>query len=281
MRNACIVIASAAACSSPAPARDFTVETPVTIAPHSETHNCFRVNVPEDIFVSKISTGTAVGVHHQILAVANDAQPEGLTECGLVLAETDSWMFLASSKPGEFAMPEGVAYPITGGTQLILQMHLYNAGDDTLDPTVSIALEGVDEAMVTQKAQLVAAGSLNIDLPPNQQTLVTGTCTLAADVQVFGILPHMHFNGTDFKAYIDNAGTQTVLFDDKFYGETQPFQRLDPTPMTKGSSLNIECDYFNATSSKVVYGQSAEQEMCYGYTYYYPAIEGQGPLCLK
>lgn len=281
--NTLLVLSFAlAGCSDdPAPARNFQVSTTVTIEPAEERYACYRVNVTEDIFVSGISTEPAPGVHHQILAMASEKEAEGLSECGLVLAETNSWMFLASSRPGQFTMPPGVAYPIPAGSQLILQMHLYNSGDSTLTSDVTVNLAGIPEAEVVDRAQLVAAGSLNITLPPGQVSTVSGTCTLDEDVQIFGLLPHMHALGTSFKAWIDNGGEQIALYDDIFSGETEPFQNLEPRPMPAGAALKVECHYLNTTSDQVTYGQSALDEMCYGYTYYYPAIEGQGPLCLN
>ena len=151
-----------------------------------------------------------------------------------------------------------------------------------LESTLTLDLTGIAEEEVVDFAQLVAAGTLKIDLPPGQAATATGKCTLDKDVSVFGLVPHMHSLGTSFKAWVANGGEDAKLFDGPFLGlGAQPFEVFEPVAMPTGSSLNVECSYFNTTSERVVYGSSALDEMCFVVTYYYPAIEGQNPLCVN
>ena len=270
-----------AGCGS-APARDLHLQTSFRIEPGQERYECYRRNVEQDVFVTKIATSAAAGVHHQILAVADQTEPEGVSECSSVLLTPSvTGISVGTGTSLQFAMPAGVAYRIPGGSQLVLQTHLFNAGDAPLESTLTADLTGIAEADVVSFAQLVEAGSLQIDLPPGSATTVTGKCTLAKDVSVFGLLPHMHSLGTAFKAWIVNGSESTTLYDDTFFGETQQFVSLAPVAMPKGAPLNIECDYFNGSGARVIYGSSARDEMCFGIAYYYPAIDDQGPLCLR
>ncbi len=267
---------------SPAPARDLRIQTSFVIEPSVERYECFRKNITEDVFVTRLSTSSAPGVHHQILGITDQSLPEGVAPCDSVgTSIAESWLFVASSSPRMFAMPADVAYHIPAGSQLVLQMHLLNAGDTAMSSTVSVELTGIAEAEVVDLAQLVEAGSLNIDLPPARETTVKGKCTLSEDVKVFGLLPHMHGLGTTFKSWISNAGTDTMLYDDAFLGDNQPFASFEPVAMPKGAAINVECTYFNGSGNRVIYGPSARDEMCYGFTYYYPAITTQGPLCVR
>lgn len=273
---------SACTSSSPVPARDLQVQTSFKVAPGEERYECYRMNVNEDAFITKIATGDAPGVHHQILAVTDQSKPEGVSECSAVLqAETESWLFLANSRALDFAMPTGVAYRIPAGRQLVLEMHLFNPADSPIETTLTVDLTGIAETEVVSIAQLVEAGSLQIDLQPDRATTVNGKCTLAKDVSLFGLLPHMHSLGVSFKAWLEKANGNVMLYDNTFGGETQQFQRFDPVAMPQGTPLNVECDYFNSSSATVVYGPSTHDEMCFAISYYYPAIADQGPLCLK
>jgi Copper type II ascorbate-dependent monooxygenase, C-terminal domain len=268
--------------STPAPARDLHVQTTFRVEPGQERYECYRKNVDQDVFVSKLATNDAPGVHHQILAVLDQTEPEGVSVCSSVLQSvTDAWIFVGNRSPLTFAMPDGVAYRIPAGSQLVLQTHLFNAGDAALESTLKVELTGMAEAEVVSLAQLVEAGSVQIDLPPGVATQVTGKCTLTEDVSVFGVLPHMHGLGTTFKASIANGGETTMLYNAAFAGETQQFERFAPVAMPAGAPLNVECDYVNSSAARVVYGSSARDEMCFAIAYYYPAIEGRGPLCLK
>lgn len=268
--------------SSPIPARDLQLQTTFKVAPGEERYECYRMNVNADAFITKLATSAAPGVHHQILAVTDQSQPEGVSTCSSVLqAETLSWLFVANSNPLDFAMPASVAYRIPAGRQLVLDMHLFNPSDSPIETTLTVNLTGIAETEVVSIAQLVEAGSLQINLPPDRATTISGTCTLAKDVSLFGLLPHMHSLGTSFKASFTRGSGDVMLYDGAFSGEMQQFQRFDPMAMPAGTPLNVECDYFNSSSATVVYGPSAHDEMCFGIAYYYPAIDGQGPLCLK
>ena len=267
---------------SPAPPRDLQIQTSYQITAGTERYECYRKNIDHDVFVTKLATSAARGVHHQILGITDQAMPEGTAPCDSVgTSIAESWLFVASSSPRAFAMPEHVAYHIPAGSQLVLQMHLFNAGEEAISSEVSVELTGIAESEVVDVAQLVEAGTLQIDLPPGQATTVDGTCTLPADVQVFGLLPHMHSLGMTFKSWISDGGADTPLYDDAFHGETQPFESFAPVAMPKGAALHVECNYFNGSGARVIYGASTRDEMCYGFTYYYPAIEGHGPLCIK
>jgi hypothetical protein len=276
-----LLLSSSSGCGT-APARDVQITSTFTVAPGQERYACYRMNVDQDVFVSKIATHAAPGVHHQILALTDQTEPEGLTECGaLGLSVSNSWIFVASSDPEELVMPTGIAYRIPAGTQLVLQMHLVNPRDTPLDSASTIDLSGIAEDHVTTIAQLVAAGSVQIDLPPGQATTVNGKCTLSTDVSLFGLLPHMHYKGKTFKAWVANGAGNTMIYNDAFLGEAQRFGSFAPLTMPRGASLNVECNYFNDTTARIVYGASALDEMCFAFTYFYPAIDGHGPLCVN
>lgn len=273
--------ASSAGCGS-APARDLRLETSFRVEPGQERYECYRKNVDQDVFVTQIATSDAPGVHHQILALADQTEPEGVAACSSVLQSvSESWIFVGNRSPLAFAMPAGVAYRIPAGSQLVLQTHLFNAGDAPLASSLTVDLTGIAEDDVVSLAQLVEAGSVQIDLPPGEAVTVHGTCTLAQDVSVFGLLPHMHSLGTTFQAWVDHGGETTMLYDDAFFGEAQQFERFAPVAMPKGAPLNVACTYVNSSGARVVYGSSARDEMCFAIAYYYPAIDGRAPLCLK
>ena len=262
------------------PARDLRVETTIQIGPGEERYECYRVNVDSDVYAAQISTDAAVAVHHQILALTDDTEPEGSSPCGLALDISKNWIFQAGGNPLQLSMPPGVAYLIPAGKQLLLQMHLFNPTDQPMESTVGVDLRGIAEADLESYAQLIAAGSLNLDLPPAQATTVRSKCTLDESVRVFGVLPHMHFLGTSFRTWIDGQEA-AMLYDGTFDFERQTFQTFDPIELPVGSALNVECNYFNSTGDRVKYGSSARDEMCFALTYYYPAIETQGPICIN
>ena len=51
---------------------------------------------------------------------------------------------------------------------------------------------------------------------------------------------------------------KTVTFDSPFH-------------VPSGGGFKFQCDWFNASSSKVAFGESANDEMCFFWAYYYPS----------
>ncbi len=268
-----------AACgTSSAPARDIAMSATYTVPANAEVYKCFRKNITEDTFITKFATSDAPGIHHAILGLADQSEPEGLTDCPLLLSVSTAWLFVAGHNAEEFSMPPDVAYEIPAGTQLVLQTHLLNPSDVELNTSETINLTGIAETDVVNRAQLVAAGSLNINLPPNAMTAISGHCTLPTDVQIFGVLAHMHSMGIGFKA---SLSTGESLYNHPFSGETQAFDSFAPLTWKQGTAFNVECDYYNSSDNKITYGELSTNEMCFGFAYYYPRIESQGLLCLN
>lgn len=257
------------------PARDLIVQTTISVAPATERYECYRVTVREDVFVSRISAGPSPSVHHQILGLVNDDKPDGQYECGSI-SEVQSWLYTAAHKPDVLELPPGVAYHLPAGRQLMLNMHLLNATDDPIEAPIAFELTGIAEAEVEQQAQLIEAGTVQINIPPHAAATALGKCTLDKDVSVFAVLPHMHFMGTSFKASIG----ETVIYAGDYNGEAQPFTSLAPVTMPAGTPLDVECNYFNTTGQAIKFGSSGKDEMCFAATYYFPAIENQPAVCI-
>lgn len=84
----------------------------------------------------------------------------------------------------------------------------------------------------------------------------------------------MHFTGAHMKTTgVPAVGTPTTVLDEDFDFEKQTYTLVDPPLLLKkGERLDVVCDYVNPRSETLGFGESSNQEMCFTFTYRYPAI---------
>jgi hypothetical protein len=121
-------------------------------------------------------------------------------------------------------------------------------------------------------------GTETIEIAPNSQGTAAGTCTPqragmnATDpINVLFSWPHMHKYGTHLKSVVNRAGgASEVMYDGAFNFE---FQTVYDTPILlhPGDTVTTTCTYMNTSSRVVNFGQSTEMEMCFNFTYAWPA----------
>jgi Copper type II ascorbate-dependent monooxygenase, C-terminal domain len=109
---------------------------------------------------------------------------------------------------------------------------------------------------------------------------VQDTCTpkfagLAAGepVRIFSFTPHMHKLGRHMRTWIARKdGKVEKVHDSAFQFDSQiSYQQTPMHELYPGDKLVNECTFFNDTTAAVGFGPSSNQEMCYQFTYAYPA----------
>src|SRR6185436_19542555 len=99
----------------------------------------------------------------------------------------------------EFELPEGVGVRLPAGTQVVLNLHLYNTSSDTpLTGKSGIELLPAAKGASITEAQIVLAGPLGFSIDQGRQSK-TFTCTMPAAGTIFAIGPHMHRLGAAMK----------------------------------------------------------------------------------
>jgi hypothetical protein len=81
----------------------------------------------------------------------------------------------------------------------------------------------------------------------------------------------MHKHGTHLKSVVNRAaGGSEVMYDGAFSFE---FQTVYDTPLqlNPGDTVTTTCTYENTSDHQVLFGQSTEMEMCFNFTYAWPA----------
>ena len=251
-----------------------------TMAPGTEGYVCVRKTIDEDLFITVLDAINPKGTHHTLLTMGEPNGPDGITPCNSGANFTHS-VFGSGVGSVPLAFPPGVALRIKKGTQLLLNLHLFNTGQADITGTSGTRFKTVAEAEAPVMAEGILAGTTRLDLPPAQTTSTTGYCTMSTDAKIFAVSPHMHVLGVHEKIVAERAvGGEAVLFDGAYDFEEQKYYAFEPVQLQKGDRVRVECTHHNTTAQRVTFGESTLQEMCFAGLYRYPA-DGSSFMCIR
>jgi len=251
--------------------------------PPGEQYRCERLTIDEDVWIKNFRSVIPLGHHHAVLTLEDSpGQPDGQTGCE---ADTNAPLMIYGSAPGteDIQMPDGVAVRVPAGSQLLLNLHLYNT-------QASADLAGVSEILYqpvapadiagTVEAEVVLMGPASFSVDPGVDT-VTGGCTMTGATTLFMTNPHMHKLGTHALVTARRDAGDVVLHDGAYDFMDQRFYPITPeVTMAQGDRVEITCTYDNDTGVTVPFGDSTDEEMCFATTYRYPKLSGSfGAIC--
>lgn len=241
-----------------------------------EGYRCVRQTIDRTVFVHEFYPIAPNGTHHTVVTFnESPTMPDGVTPCSATTNAPD--MIYGSGVGTEpLVLPEGVAVEIPAGSQILVNLHLYNTSSEDLTGNSGIEVVTMPEELVSNRAEVLLAGPISFSIPAmTSEYPVDGGCTMNDDVTVFAIMPHMHQYGTAMRVEVDGDVLYegSYSFDDQRYFDVSPMREL-----SAGTRVGVHCEYDNPTSSSVGFGDSSNQEMCFALLYRYPAL-GDGVIC--
>lgn len=239
-----------------------------------DVYRCVRLTIPQDMYVTSIMAQAPLGTHHTVLSIVTSGNPppDGEQDCLASTGVTGSVMLYASgvgTSPLDF--PTDVGIKIAAGTQVHLNLHLYNASDEVLngDSAILVKVQATPPPML---AEMVFAGTGNFTIPANSQYTKTTTCNASTSYRLFAVWPHMHQLATHQKVELIRGGNPTVLHDLAYQFDEQKYYLKSPeVQVQQGDQLRVSCTWTNNTNANVGFGDSSNQEMCFTGLYRYPA----------
>lgn len=249
-----------------------------SMPPGQEGYVCVRATVPETMYIHAFQPVAPLGTHHTALAIDLQGGDDGTFACE---AKDVGFKILFGSGVGTapYALPDGVAMTLEAGTQVILNLHLFNTTDAPITGTSGIDVERVAQADVVNEAEVVYALDTDLDVPPGD-SVATHSCTFNVASTIIGVFPHMHRLGTRMTASVEHAGGSQMFFDHDYTFEQQLNYATDPVQVVDGDKVNYQCGFTNPTGQDVQFGESTNDEMCVLGMYRYPA-QGSISLCIN
>ena len=189
-------------------------------------------------------------------------------------------MVITQKKDDEITLPDGVAYTLAAGQMIKLEMHYINATDTDQMATATVDFYSADPATIHDEASILFTGSPDVTLPPGQMTTLHEFFTVPSYIDlsqshIFAITGHEHQLGTGVVVNVapSKTGTMTPVYD------PMPFVWSEPETTTHdpgfsvptGGGFDFTCTWNNTTTNQVKFGESANDEMCFFWAYYYPS----------
>jgi tetratricopeptide (TPR) repeat protein len=182
--------------------------------------------------------------------------------------------YFLSWQPGKVAMrsPEGLAWALKAGSDLVLQLHLQVTGKpEMIQPTVAFYFTDKPPTQIPFK---IALRSYDIDIPAGAtEYWVRDAYTVPVDVEVLGLLPHAHYLGKELRAEAllpDGSRKSLLLIKHWDFNWQGDYRYAQPVFLPSGSTLLMEYSYDNSTNNTrnphfppqpVQYGLQTSDEM--------------------
>lgn len=169
-------------------------------------------------------------------------------------------------------LPEGFSLPWPKGADLVVQLHLSLSGKPEKEQS-TIGIHLTDQP--PSKSMIdVLLETRQIDIPPGEKAYHTrDSLIVPAEVDVFGLFPHMHRLGKEVKVTARLAdGSENVLLwikDWNFNWQTY-YQNLNPVRLPPDTELIMECVHDNSADNpnnpvippqRVRWGEQTRDEM--------------------
>lgn len=240
----------------------------------SDVYKCVRFTVPEDMYITNIQAEAPLGTHHTVLSIAGangTSGPDGEQDCevftlGLVMLYASG----VGTSPLDF--PPNVGVKVAKGTQIHLNLHLYNASDEPISGETAIWVKS-QPTPPPMLAEMVFAGPLDFGIPAGDNREIIGQCTITRSYSVFALWPHMHKLAKHQKIELLRGDDPPVTLHDMPYDfEEQKYWPQTPEiQLQPQDKIQVTCTYNNTTGGEVRFGDSSDKEMCFGGMYRYPA----------
>lgn len=270
------------------PGDSYSVEFgPVTVAPGKENTQCvvLRLDNPALLHVGQIHNELTDGSHHLIVYRTNDTeeklQPFDCQPFSDTLKPEKGSPLMITQKHDEvLTLPKGVAFTLQPKQMVRLEMHYINFNSVDTQVHAKTTFTGISDAEFKDEADFLFLGNPDINIPAHS-TQKLGPTYLAlqkpelAGVNVFGITGHTHQWGTNVSVSLADSkdGPDKVLYDVPNWQWAEPatVYQDPPVQIPAGGGFRFSCEWDNKGNTNVSFGESANDEMCFFWAYYYPS----------
>lgn len=272
---------------SAGPVQTYSVSFPsLTVDPGVEKTQCVVLNLhnPTEIHVGQIHNLLSDASHHMIVyRVADTVEQPTPFDCEPFVETLDpskgAPLMITQKKDELLDLPSGVAYTLNANQMVRLEMHYINATSQPLQLSGSSTM--ITSHTYHDEANFLFIGDPDIKIQPNS-TFTLGPIFFNVDPSNFGnanffaFTGHEHRFGTNVKIQAasgpgDTSGAMVYDVPNWTWSEPATVFHDPPVQVPPGGGFNFTCDWNNTSSNTVKFGESANNEMCFFWAYYYPS----------
>jgi len=266
----------------------FSIDLPsATLMSGEEVTPCFIFPLVVDgpsRLVGGASLTVAPGMHHGNITT-RPKTGEGIRACppddagapgeALDIAAGGAVLFASSTQISGTewqSFPEGMAYRVRDGFEIVARMHYLNVTQAPLTIAPSYRWYTIDEGSLTQELGPFAWVDNDIHIPPLSTWTAGGSCEFPAGMHLVNVLPHMHKLGVAFDAAFVGGKLDGQKFLDSpgYDPDRGVLLQYDPAiDLSQGTGASFSCTWKNTLDQEIVEG-IGDNEMCILFGYAYP-----------
>jgi hypothetical protein len=262
---------------------------PVTIQPGAEDTKCVLVRLgnASAIKVRQIHNALSSSSHH-LIVYKDDMDTEERTtpfECAPFTGALNTTgriapIMITQKADDLLTLPERVAYTLDANQMIKIEMHFLNTTDAPQEARASVDFYAADPSKIDHEANILFIGSPDVDIAGGQTKTLKQFFTVPSSLDlsasnIFAITGHTHHYGTDMQVRVgaSNAGPMTSVYAPQPFSWSEPETTVHTPPFSipAGGGFEFECTWTNTGSQPVTFGESANDEMCFFWAYYYPS----------
>ena len=263
---------------------------PVSVPAGHEDTQCIwmRLNNTTAIKVHQLENKLLMGSHHLIVYKDDMDTTEQLTPTpcqpftgALNTTGMISPIAITQKADDTIFLPNKVAYTFQPNQMIKLELHYINSTDQTENIQATVDFYAADPATIDYEASILFTGSPDINIAAGATQTLHQFFTVPdyldlSQAKIFAITGHTHKLGTDVHVAVgaSKTGTLTDVYTPSPFKWDEPLTQTyngDPFSVPKGGGLDLTCTWNNTTSQTVTFGESANDEMCFFWAYYYPS----------
>lgn len=268
------LLALATACADPGGVAGDTLElaTPdLAVAAGADITYCTYVDleVSEDRDILAFEGTQNQFGHHTILYGVRARQPPGTHECSEADMINVRYLAAGGAETGAYQVPDGIAFRLRAGQQLMIQSHFINTGDEDVIGRSRFTVDTAPPDGTRQVADLFTVVTTDIDVPARAGGHASAECAVGQDLSIIALGGHAH----EWGRHVTVAGAGEMLYDQPWTAERsfnpviQRYEVASPLQLAAGDMLRVDCEYENDTDQPLAF----PREMCVSFAFYFPA----------
>jgi Copper type II ascorbate-dependent monooxygenase, C-terminal domain len=260
---------------------------PLAIPAGTENTQCIvkRLGNPAALHVGSIHDVLGNSSHHMVVYRVNDTTEQTTPFNCKPFQDTATGngapIIISQKNDDTLTMPDGVAYTLDANQMLRIELHYINATQSDVMLSSTTTFNSVSN--YSAEASFLLIGDTDIKIPSGADVTLGPVFLpldpMFADAHFFALTGHEHQLGTNVQVASATSETDpgTMVYDVPNWSWSEPKTvALAPAlTMATGGGFRFTCKWHNPNSDTsappVVFGESANDEMCFFWAYYYPS----------
>ena len=259
-----------------------------TMEPGAEVTKCVnkRLDNEETVFVTAIRTVMAKGSHHLIVYKSDSdeeiLEPEECFPFTETLNSETVPLIISQVADETLQLPPGIALRFDPGQMIRIESHYLNYFPEEITAHADVEFDTISALDLKHEANMLFYGTPDFELQAGESfTTDWYFLDMPEGSELFALTGHTHQYGTNVEIALgdQNNKNEAPTAEELIYPGTPtydwdepPIVAFDPPlKFSKGEGFRYRCSWLNTSDKKVGFGESADDEMCFFWGYYFPS----------